>query len=275
MLKKVNLQDGVQNLYRESENNVKLKANGEMFINREKFNLNFLTDYYNHKQANDTINDLIVSINPSFEAAGKKWHADIGVTGTLDNMKNVARFYFYPQLNLYYDIYENLIIPYAGATGGLIKNSFRNLAGENPFVDTTINQYQNTNNKINLFGGLRGNLSSNTSYDAKVNYAQYDNLHFFVVDYSGPNQIYNQFDLLYDAASVLTISGQLKYQTREKLNLIAKGNYYVYNTKTLTRAYHKPDYDLTLSGIYNLQSKIILRADLFFYGKQWALSQFE
>ncbi|MDI1356040.1 MAG: TonB-dependent receptor [bacterium] len=264
-----------QNLYRESESNVKLKAKGEMFINKEKFNLNFLTDYYNHKQANDTFNDLIVSINPSFEASGKKWRADIGVTGTLDNMKNVSRFYFYPQLNLQYDIYENLIIPYVGATGGLIKNSFRSLSAENPFVDTTVNSYMNTNNKINLFGGLRGNLSSNTSYDAKVNFAQYDNLHFFVIDYSGPNQIYNQFNLLYDAASVLTVSGQLKYQMREKLNLIAKGGYYIYNTKTLTRAYHKPDYDLTLSGIYNLQSKIILRADLFFMGKQWALSQFE
>jgi len=262
----------LQNLYRESENNVKLNAQGTMFLNKEKLNLGFLTDFYNHKQANDSMNDLIMSINPSFEANGKKWHADMGVTGTIDNFNKSTKFYFYPQLNLHYDIYENLVIPYVGVTGGLIKNSMRSLTRENAFVDTTIN-YRNTNNKFNLFGGLRGNLSSSTSYDAKVSYAQYDNLHFFVINYGGANLIYNQFDVVYDNTSVLTVGGQLKYQHKEKLNLIAKGNYYIYKTKTLTRAYHKPDFDLTGSAIYNMQSKIILRADLFFMGKQWALTQ--
>lgn len=264
----------LQNLYRESENNVKLNALGSLFVNKEKLNINFLTDFYNHKQANDTVNDLIMSLNPSFEANGKKWHADIGLTGTLDNFRNVTRFYFYPQLNLHYDIYESLVIPYAGVNGGLIKNSMRSLTRENAFVDTTIS-YTNTSNKYNLFGGLRGNLSSSTSYDAKVSYTQYDDLHFFVMDYSGPNQIYNQFNVVYDNASVLTVSGQLRYQMKEKLNISAKGSYYVYKTKTLTRAYHKPDFDLSASAIYNLQSKIILRADLFFMGKQWALTQEE
>jgi outer membrane receptor for ferrienterochelin and colicin len=87
--------------------------------------------------------------------------------------------------------------------------------------------------------------------------------------------MYNQFDVLYDNASVLTLSGQLKYQLKEKLNITGKGNYYIYKTKTLTRAYHKPDFDLTGSVIYNMQSKIILRGDLFFMGKQWALTQAE
>lgn len=262
----------LQSLYKESENNVRLNAKGHFFINKEKLNVNFLTDYYNHKQSNDTLNNLIMSLNPSFEANGKKWHADLGVTGTLDNFKNSAKFYFYPQLNLNYDIYESLVIPYAGVSGGLIKNSMRSLTAENPFVDTTIS-YGNTNNKYNLFGGLRGNLSSNTSYDAKFSYAQYDNLHFFIIDYSGLDQVYNQFNVVYDNASVMTISGQLKYQLKEKLNLVGKGSYFIYKTNTLTRAYQKPDYNLTFSAIYNLKSKIILRADLFFMGKQWALSQ--
>lgn len=262
----------LQNLYRESENNVKLNALGTMYLNKEKLNIGFLTDFYNHKQANDTINDLIVSINPSFEANGKKWHADMGLTGTLDNFNQSTRFYFYPQLNLHYDIYESLIIPYAGVSGGLIKNSMRSLTRENPFVDTTIN-YKNTNNRYNLFGGLRGNLSNNTSYDAKINYAQYDNLHFFTMNYGGQNLIYNRFNLLYDKATVLSLSGQLKYQLKEKLSLLAKGSYYIYKTEVLARAYHKPDFDLTGSAIYNLRSKIILRADLFFMGKQWVLTQ--
>jgi hypothetical protein len=270
-----NIQLGYYNLsslYNESENNIKLNALGEMFVNKEKLNVGFLVDYYNHKQANDTLNDLIISLNPSFEANGKKWHADLGVTATIDNFGNTSKFYFYPQINLHYDIYENLVIPYAGATGGLQKNSMRSLTTENPFVDTTLN-YRNTNNKYNLFGGLKGNLSSSTSYDAMLKYSQYGNMHFYVIDYSSPNQLYNQFNVIYDDASLITISGQLKYQAREKLTMIAKGDYYIYQTKTITRAYSKPDFDLTASAIYNLDSKIIIRADLFFMGKQWAYTQ--
>jgi hypothetical protein len=261
------------NLHKESENNIKLNALGHMFINKEKLNVGFLTDFYNHKQAFDTINDMIISLNPSFEANGKKWHADMGLTGTLDNFRKSTYFYFYPQLNLHYDIYENLVIPYAGVNGGLIKNSMRSLTRENPFIDTTIN-YRNTDNKYTLFGGLRGNLSSTTSYDARVSYAQYNDLYFYVIDYSGLTPFYNRFSLIYDDASIVTLTGQLKYQLKEKFNIWLKGNYYLYNTKNYTRAYHRPDYDATLSAVYNLQSKFIVRADLFMMGKQWSSSPF-
>ena len=147
----------LQNLYRETENNIKFNGTGSMFINKEKLNVGFLADFYNHKQSRDTLNDLIVSISPSFEAGGSKWHADIGLTGTLDNFKDKTRFYFFPKLNVFYNVYENMVIPYAGVNGGLIKNSFRSLSKENMFVDTTLN-YTNTNNKYNAFIGLRGNL---------------------------------------------------------------------------------------------------------------------
>ena len=262
----------LQNLNREAENNIRLNAFGSMYVNKEKLNINFLTDFYNHKQGRDTINDLIISLNPYFAANGKKWHADIGLTGTLDNFNNVSRFYFYPQLNVNYDVYENMVIPYAGVNGGLIKNSFRKLSQENPFIDTTI-KYKNTNNKYNAFVGLKGHLSSDLSYDAKVSYAQYDNLYFYALNYSGLNEVYNRFSILYDNTRLITPSGQLNYQSGEKLNFILKGNYYLYKTATLLHAYHKPDYDLTLSGIYNLQSKFLVRADVSIVGKQWAQTQ--
>jgi hypothetical protein len=262
----------LQNLHRETENNIKLDALGSMFVNKEKLNVGLITDFYNHKQSNDTLNNLIVSLKPSFEAKGDKWHAEVGLTGTIDNFHSKTRFYVYPQIHLDYNIYENMIVPYLGITGGLIKNSFRNMSRENPFVDTTLN-YSNTHNKVNITGGLKGNISSSTSYDAKVTYSLYDSLNFYVINYDGNNQIYNRFDVIYDNASLLNVNGQLKNQFKEKFTLIAKGNYYLYKTKNLTRAYHRPDFDLTFSAIYNLQSKIIVRADLFIVGNQWAYTK--
>jgi len=262
----------LQNQNQESENNIKLKGLTSLFINKEKLNVNILTDYYNHKQSNETINDLIISVNPSFEAKGNNWNANVGLAATINNFDTMARFYFYPQINFNYDIYENIIIPYAGVNGGLIKNSFKQLTTENPFIDSTI-RYANTNNKYNLFLGLKGNLSSNTSYDARVTYSQFDNLHFFVVNYNDINKMYNRFNVVYDTASLLNISGQINYQLNEKLKLIAKGDYNLYNPENLKYAYHKPSFFLTFTGAYNLRNKIIVKADLFFVGSQWALSQ--
>ena len=263
----------LKNQNQESENNIKLNGLTSLFINKEKLNVNILTDYYNHKQSNDTINDLIISVNPSFEAKGSNWNANVGLAGTINNFNNKTRFYFYPQINFNYDIYENIIIPYAGVNGGLIKNSFKQLSTENPFIDSTL-RYANTNNKYNLFLGLKGNLSSNTSYDARVTYSQFDSLHFFVVNYNDINKMYNRFNVVYDNASLLNISGQINYQLNEKLKLIAKGDYNSYNTDKLTRAYHKPSFFLTFTGAYNLRNKIIVKADLFFVGSQWAKSQY-
>lgn len=257
-----------------SENNIRLNTLFNTYINKERLFVALDVDYYNHKLPNDTFNNAIIKLNPYFDAHGKKWKADIGLAGALDifNSQGDAKFYFYPQLNAQYDVYESIIIPYAGINGHLKKNSFRSLSLENPFIKNTFD-YKNTNTKFNIYGGLKGNLSSNLSYDASAKYDVVENMVFFVVDYDTMPSINNQYKVIYDNTNQLTVSGQLKYQYKEKLHVIAKGNYYNYQTSTLTRAYHKPDFDVTLSGIYNLKSKFIVKADIFVVGNQFALTQ--
>ena len=214
-------------------------------------------------------------MNPYFEANGKKWHADLGLTASIDMFNGSNKFYFYPQINAHFNVYENVLIPYAGISGGLNKNSYRSLTNENPFVRPDV-QLMNTHNKFNVFGGLRGNLSSATSYDAAVKWGIYDNMHFFLIDYdTDQTQVDNKFKVVYTDATLLTVSGSVKYQYKEKIHFIAKGNYYSYsqNALILKKAFHKPDFDLTLSGLYNLKSKIIIKADIFVIGSQWALTK--
>lgn len=263
-------------LYNVAENNVKLNTAFNTFINKEHLFTNLDVDFYNHKLPRDTFNDVIVKLNPYFEAKGKKWKADIGLSAVLDahGKQDNVKFYFYPQINAQYDVYESIIIPYAGINGGLQKNSLRSLSNENPFIKPNLN-YRNTNTKFNIFGGLKGNLSSNTSYDAKASYSVIDSMYFFVIDYSENTSLDNKYSVIYDNTTLFNVSGQLKYQYKEKMHFIAKGNYYLYNTKNISKPYHKPDFDLTFSAIYNLRSKFILRGDLFFIGKQYALTQVE
>ncbi len=263
----------LRDIYKDAENNVKLNALFNTYVNKEHLLVSVDADYYNHKLPNDTFNDMIVTLNPYFKTNGKKWSADIGLSATLDMFSNqsTAKFYFYPQLNAQFDVYEGIIIPYAGIKGGLQKNSLRSLSTENPFITSAIN-YKNSNTKINVFGGLKGNLSTKTSYDLKASYSVVDSMHFFVVNYDNIFSLNNQYNVIYDNANLFNVSGEIKYQYKEKLNFIAKGNYYLYKTKNFTRPYHKPDFDFTLSTVYNLKSKIILKGDVFVIGNQYALS---
>jgi len=261
-------------IYKVAENNVKLNTVFNTYINKERLFVAFDADYYDHKLPSDTFNNVIIKLNPYFETHGKKWMLDIGLAANVDafSNRNSAKFYFYPQLNAQFDVYENIIIPYAGINGGLQKNSLRSLSNENPFVTSTLN-YKNSNTKINVFGGLKGNLSSNTSYDVKASYSIVDSMHFFVIDYSNSLALDNKYQVFYDNAELFQVSGQVKYQFKEKINFFAKGNYYMYKTANLDYAYHKPDFDLTFSANYNLKSKIILKADIFVIGNQHTLTK--
>lgn len=150
------------------------------------------------------------------------------------------------------------------------------MTNENPFLRPDA-QFVNTNNRFNVFGGLRGNLSSATSYDAGVKYGSYQNMQFFLIDYeTDQNRLDNKFKAVYADATLLTVSGSVKYQYKEKIHFTAKGNYYYYHLSYQgynDKAFHKPNYDLTFSGLYNLKSKILIKADIFVIGSQWALTK--
>ena len=254
-----------------SENNIYAEGFLNTYVNKEKLNALVAVDYYNTKSVRDTTNNLIVRLNPYFEAGGKKWKVDVGLNLAADKFSDTTtKFYFSPKLNIHYDIYNNFIIPYAGLNGGLQKNSFRGFVTANPFIYSS-QKYLNTFNLITVHTGIRGILSSKTSYDTKISYGTYKNIHFFLINYD--DYFNNKFKVVYDDVDLLQVTGELKYQLKEKINVIARGNYYNYKLSSNSKAWHRPDFDINLSGTYNLKDKIIAKLDLFYIGKQWALQR--
>ncbi len=263
--------------YKTFENNVFADGLVTFYKDQTKINVSGAIDYYNVTSANDTMNNFIIRLNPYFEAGnGTKWKVDVGVNAVADYFDlRGTKYYFYPRFNVYYNIYNNLVIPYAGVSGGLEKNSFRSLSTANPFVLSELD-YKNTNNKYNLFGGLRGALSANTSYDVKALYGRYENMPFYLVDYNlyQENALGNKYKVVYLNTNFINVNGQVKYQYKEKITVAAKGNFYSYKLDSSgVYPWHKPNFDLTFSAYYNLKSKIIVKADVFVIGNQWALQK--
>jgi hypothetical protein len=253
--------------YKSSEINFKAQGLFSGYYEKQLVKLLAGVDFYNNKTLGDTANNTILFINPSILAKGDKWRAGLGIDARID-IADENKFFFYPSVDFSYDPFDHILIPYAGITGGLDKNSYRGLAEENPFVQPGV-PLRNSNRKFEVFGGLKGSISSNSSYNARFSYANVINMPFFVND-TTYNLERNRFTVVYDSVKVMNLHGELLIQHSEKLKLIMKGDYNSYKTTHELRAWHRPELELTLSANYNLQDKIIVRADVFAISKQYA-----
>lgn len=264
----------LQDTYKTSESNFKANGYLQTAVLKETLKINAAVDYYNYKTALDTINNTIVTINPNFIATGERYRASIGVTAVMDVFVK-SKFYFYPNIDLSYNIVDNIIIPYAGATGKLQKNSYKTLTDENPFVLSHLTM-NNSNYKYEVFGGLRGTLSSTIAYDVRAAYSSIDNMALYVNDtisntISNANELVaNRFDVIYDDAELLSIKGEISYQQREKLRISLQGEYNNYKMSTEQKAWYMPQLKFVLAANYNLRDKIVAKVALYYIDNQFA-----
>ena len=253
-------------IYKASENNIKATGFVQTKIDKEFLRINGLVDYYNYKTAKDTFNDVMISLNPNFIASGEKYHASIGVTATMDKLEQ-TKYYFYPNVDISYNVVENIIIPYAGVNGGLHKNSFKTITNENPFVLSALSM-KNTNEKYTFYGGIKGNITNAVSYNARASYSSLANMAMYVNDTK--DLLANRFNVIYDDAMELNVRGEVGYQLREKIRFNLSGEYFNYKMATEMRAWYLPQVKVTLTGNYNISDKIIIKADLFYLDNQYA-----
>ena len=261
-LKYYNLLD----LYNANENNISAEAIVKGYYDKQLITLGAGVDYYNTRTAKDTTNNTILHLSPSLAFAGNKWNVNVGVTVVGDFAKE-SKFFFFPNIDFNFNVVDNIIIPYAGVSGGLDKNSYKSMSDINPFISPTVSLV-NTDRKVEVYGGLRGTVESNTSYNVKATWSTISNMPFFVTDES--DLLKNKFSLIYDDVTYLNIHGELGYQQTEKIKFIAKGDYFHYTTTNEIRAWYKPEVQITGSVHYNLRDKIVVKGDIFYIGKQLA-----
>ena len=255
----------VSDAYKMSENNIRANGYVQTTIEKELIKVNALVDHYNFKSPFDTVNNTIIAANPNFIADGEKYHASLGIMATLD-IQGATKFYFHPNVEASYNIFDDIIVPYAGVNGGVRKNSFKTITDENPFVASNL-ALKNTVTKFDLYGGLKGTLSSSIAYNVRVSYAAMGNMLLYVNDTTYPA---NCFQAIYDDGNVLNFRGEVIYQLREKLRIVIAADYYNYKMKHEIRAWYKPQVKLNVAANYNLSDKIIVKADVFYLDSQYA-----
>lgn len=214
-------------------------------------------------------NNALIRLNPHVMTNTGDLHIKVGLSIWADIDKVDGKFRFYPDLEARYSLFNDVFVPYIGITGKTVRNSYRSLTNENPFV-MSLMELRNTNQKFRIYGGFRGTISSTISFNAKADYLIAKDLPLFVTDTVYSNE--NRFAVIYDDIDVLSLSGQIMWQKSEKLKLLMRGEFFSYSTGNEWKAWGMPGFNVTSGFIYDMFDKIMVRADLFVVGKRFARS---
>ena len=210
--------------FKSYQNRFNLNADLNNFYKNELIGGTIDLSWINKNSAIDTFNNALINLNPWVNFSGDKWRIKCGLIMNVDAYSDSTYYHFYPNVMLQYNIIDNFLIPFIGFDGGITQNHFSSIAIENPFTRPGL-QMQNTNNKINLNAGFRGNFSKKVSFIVKGTYGTFENMYFFVNDTIG---VGNYFDVVYDNVPLVHFNGEISHQNAEKLNIFLEGNYYQY-----------------------------------------------
>ncbi len=253
--------------YKSYQNLINVSTDLSKYYKNEIIGGTINVSWVNKNSLIDTNNNALVKINPWVNFVGDKWRVKFGLSMETDAYTDSAFYHFYPTVFLQYNVIENFLIPFIGIDGKIIQNHFANNVKENPYLKPGL-QIKNTNNKINLNAGIKGNFSKKVSFIVKADYGIFQNAFFFVNDTVG---IGNYFDVVYDREmQLLQFYGEISYKNSDKFNIFLKGNYYKCSLKDIKIPWQKPEWDVTFTARYNLRNKIVVNADVFALGNMFA-----
>ena len=230
---------------------------------RFKFDYQFLNYGQNDKNTRNILN-----FRASYIFQKELWQSEIGfnIASEGDTVDNY--FHFYPILHAEGQIVPKFLSGFAGITGNLNVNSFRSVSQVNPFIQEGF-VLKNTNNKFEIYAGLKGSFNEKFGYMAKYTYHNFENLLLFVND---SNENVNRFVAVYDSSNTILshIQAEISYTPLNNLSFFLNGNFYSYEMAQENYAWHIPDLDITFTTQYELQDKIIADLDVFYVGKRYA-----
>lgn len=217
---------------------------------------------------NEVLKGAVVELIPRATTTKGDLKVNVGMNITIDGRDSSA-FHFYPLAEVKYNLFDNLFVPYAGIKGGLEEKNYKILIDENPWVATDVD-VRNKNLKMQLYGGIRGTLSSNTSFNVAFSQSGYDNFGYYVNDsVAGISGRGSEFMIEYDRLSVTELMGEVTINESKKMGIFLKGQYFLYglDKSNQEHAWYQPSTRFTMIGRYNIENKIIAQLELFTVGK--------
>ncbi len=205
-------------------------------------------------------NNTLFSLRPSITTYSKsnRFKAKIGVDLTV-SARETTKIVIYPNAEIKYSFFDDILIPYAGIRGGMTQQSFKSITEINEFSLSNVH-LRNENKSLDGYIGIKGTLSKRIGFNLNASFANIKDKALFITDtlYSAGNR----FKVIYDTMNVATVEGSLTYQYLEKTKVDIIGRYFSYNALNNAYAWNLPQIQIILRGAYNLYDKFIFTADI-------------
>ncbi|NLA24044.1 MAG: hypothetical protein GX879_03670 [Bacteroidales bacterium] len=210
--------------------------------------------------------NIIPSIKPYVQLNSSQWQIKLGVNGTARFCGDSASYHLYPDVTVQHNV-SNTIIPYFSFKGNLQFNDLQAIGFENPFsVNRLMAEPTNYAQIIDL--GLKGNINRKVRFNIKANYSKIDNMYFYVIDTTSEFQ--NEFNLVYSNIERFSGYGEILIEPMDKLSVLLNGHYYYYHyIKSEDKAWHMPNFDISLFARYQFNKELNLSAGVYTYGTRW------
>lgn len=187
---------------------------------------------------------------------------------------NKNSIYMYPNIKASYKLVGDILVAYAGAEGGLQQNSYADFVDENPFVSPTL-FIEPTDNKYDIYAGLKGKLANSVSFNVKASFLNQDNkalfLHnkFNVLSTNSEGYAYgNSFGVVYDNVKTMGLFWELKAEFSKNISFGINGTFSSYNNDAEAEAWNLPQLKLGSSLAVTINEKWYAGAHVFYVGER-------
>ena len=269
--------------YAASENDVRLNAKvgyalGEASRITVAADASFITDKDQTAPSLATQNPplltrsrVLVQATPAYEFLKNNIAISVGATlgYSGDTATSVSKGVLYPAIRLGYTIEPEKFMVYAGLGGALQRVTRYDLSTENPWLNRGLN-VADTHRGPTLYAGFTSTPARGLELNARATYARDRNLYFYLNNPLDPTR----FDLVYDrnATGVLNIHGELLYNAAEKFRLGTRLDYNKYALKNLDEPFHRPEFQGSVFGTYNVFDKLLIGVEGYFYSASYGIS---
>jgi hypothetical protein len=164
---------------------------------------------------------------------------------------------------------------FVGLGGDTYFNGYNQFTNENNWLAPRLApNLQNTTQSSNIYGGFKGSNERNLDFELKFGYSEYSNLAMFVNSTSDPSHFLVKYanTNVEKTAKVFNMSGQVNYQTFDKVLSILKYDFNTYQDIAYTdtelasidKPIHRPLMNLSFTNSITFKDKIIISPDVFY-----------
>jgi hypothetical protein len=249
-----------------NENAIGLKAT----LDNNMFGGNLDLDIYERTGGFDSLqSNFAIGLNPWFIMDNDSIRLEVGMRlAAYKEGDHGMQLKIYPKVEFQFTLLKDIFIPFVGIDGNMRTSTYGSLVKENPFITPGL-VAPITNVKLQIYGGLKGTLTSKLAYYLRVNFATSEKEHFFVND-SAYSLAQNYFTVVTDNMNIFSFNGELFYNPVESIELGIKANYHSYQPTVEKKAWHRPAFTGEFFAKYNLRNKVLVNFELIGIGERYA-----